>query len=103
MAYLLGRAARGTLTPGNSAFEFASPSTPRDHLGRWKMGTAGSLGAVTGQENCGASDEYGHCIERFHAAGCGSIADPFTADAVRPQMRDMAARPLADASGRRWA
>ena len=45
-----------------------SPSTAAR---RWQ---ASQPGAGTGQPNCGASDEFGYCVEPNHAMSCGSLA-----------------------------
>ena len=87
MAHLMGRAARRTYTPqGAAAWEFSGHGQ----------------GSTTGMPTCGTADEYGYCMQRFHAPGCGSTADPFTAQALRPQMAALAQRPWMDADGRVW-
>jgi hypothetical protein len=59
--------------------------------------------ATTGGMPVGFIDAMGRCGERFHATTCNSLADPVIAETLRSQMRDLAARPLADADGQFWA
>jgi hypothetical protein len=103
LARSLGRIARGTYQPAG-ALEFASPSSAARELGRrrWQVTQPGP---VTGRANCGASDEFGHCIEPYHAAGCGSIASTEIAEALRDSgaYARLASQPFADANGRHWA
>jgi hypothetical protein len=82
IAAALARIGGGTYTP--RAYGFAT------------------TGPVTGDLNCGAADEFGHCVERYHSASCGSLASPDIAEARRPQMEQIALRPHLDEDGRGW-
>jgi hypothetical protein len=87
----MARVARRTYTPqGEYAWGLANEP--------------GRAGPVTGAPNCGASDDLGHCIERYHSAGCGSTADPETALALAASDAyiERTATPWADARGRTW-
>ena len=57
---------------------------------------------MNGQETCGAADEFGHCIEPYHAADCGSLADTATAEALQDHMRAVAGEVALDSRGRAW-
>ena len=98
LAHLLGRIERDTYAPG--AMLFATQG--RDELGRWAENPPDRWSSVTGQGNCGTADSYGRCAERFHAAGCGSLATPDIANELRPQMARITSLPWADENGRTW-
>jgi hypothetical protein len=57
---------------------------------------------MTGMPTCGPADDMGYCMNRQHDGGCGSLADTFTAEALRPQMADLAQRPHLDEYGLPW-
>lgn len=101
LAYLLGRLGRGTYEP--SSITLASPSTAARELARHRW-QATQPGPVTHQPNCGASDEFGHCIEPYHSAGCGSVASTDVAEALRDSgaYARLAADPFTDQPGRVW-
>lgn len=84
IATALARIEAGTFTP--RIYGFASPGE----------------GTVTGMPTCGPADEYGYCMNRHHAIGCGSTADTFVAELLRPQMADLAQRPHLDEYGLPW-
>ena len=87
LARALDRITAGTYTPqGPAAYGLASPA----------------YGTVTGEQTCGVADDLGYCMERFHAPGCGSLADPEAAGALRPVMERTAHRPYMDESGQVW-
>jgi hypothetical protein len=89
MAYLVDRAANRTLVPqGPAAYGLANQPDP--------------MAATTGGMPCGVIDATGRCGERYHAATCNSLADPFIAQTLRPQMEQIAARPWADVNGQVW-
>ncbi len=63
-----------------------------------------SQGGITGMATCGpVVPGTDYCSNTTHEAGCGSSGDPAAAEALKPQMRQIAERPYADANGRIWA
>ena len=91
LAAAVGRISRNTYTAPREVLDFASPATEY------------GVSSLTSMTNCGAADQLGYCIERFHSADCGSYSGP---DMITPQLRAQMSRitshPVIDANGRTW-
>lgn len=61
-------------------------------------------GSITGQPNCGLSDDLGYCTERFHQPGCGSAASPDIALGLITEgvYQSRALSPFPDSRGLVW-
>jgi tetratricopeptide (TPR) repeat protein len=87
---------------GTYVMDFATPGSQagRD-LAAARWASQRGMGGTTGSPTCGPSDPYGYCIERYHAPGCGSSADPaIMSDELRGLMSARTSSPLIDSNGR---
>jgi hypothetical protein len=84
IARALERIEAGTFTP--RVYGFAAPGE----------------GSTSGMPTCGPAGDFGYCMNRHHDPSCGSTADTFVAESLRPQMADLAHRPHLDEDGLPW-
>ncbi len=98
LAQCYDRIARGTFTPGREAVALGLAGGPGG------LALAGWPAALDSEPNCGPSDEFGYCMEAYHSADCGSLADPELSAALAEMgaLGTLATAPWSGSDGRFW-